>query len=266
MSFINQPTSPDNHFFIDTNVLLDIIYDQRQRHKLAMDFYKRFKNLELSVVFEVFKEANKVVEDYCSGFARDFSTFLISEEKHSTKWDDLSRGKKIKRLEDFKNWVNSRYKDDAVYPFYNAILTNVEVYLPDRSYSDIREFLLNLPSYFLLWLKVNIQTRFSIHIAISDISNDNVRKFQDELDKLMRSKYFDKTQKGDVRIIIELILLILYGSEVVREYKQVTFYTLDNLLSSNFFKFKREMPIMNDTEFNDLMKKGLERITIEAPY
>ncbi|MEM3860838.1 MAG: hypothetical protein QXV17_12260 [Candidatus Micrarchaeaceae archaeon] len=82
----------------------------------------------------------------------------------------------------------------------------------------------------------------------------------------MRPKYFDKTQKGDVRIIIELILLILYGSEVVREYKQVTFYTLDNLMSSNFFRFKKEMPIMNDTEFNDLMKKGFERITIEAPY
>ncbi len=49
---------------LDTNVVFDIIYNKRDRNSAAIDFYKQFKNLELTIPVKVKEECIKVLIKY----------------------------------------------------------------------------------------------------------------------------------------------------------------------------------------------------------
>lgn len=255
--------------FLDTNVRFDIIYPQRPRHIKAVDFYKRFKNLELCIENIVNKEANKVTLTYASNFGTDLIRFLESEEKHSQKWDELSRERRIKRIQDFISQIRGQYTGSDVFPFYMALINSVQTILPDYEFSELREYTIELPNYLLVWLRINIRTRFSLHIPSYDANDESVRRFQQELNKLMRDGYFEKEQSEDVLIFINLLLLLIVGGVggiSVKEYGDLLYYTEDQPALKSYVKFQSKAPSMKEKEYDEWLKRGLAGVKAEVPY
>lgn len=253
--------------FIDTNVLFDIVYPQRTRHTNAIAFYKGFRNLELCIENIVNKEANKVTIEYASNFGTDLIRFLVSEERHSPAWDALNRDRRVKRIQDFVSWIKGHYAPDSPsFPFYMAIITGIQVILPDYSLLELKEYVIELPNSLLDWLRTNIRSRFSIHVPIYDPEDESIRKFQQDLKGLMQDGYFEKRQSADVMIFINLFLLLLVGSASVKYINELYYYTYDHPALTSFEKFKGKGPLMKEGKYNEWLKKGLTAINMKEPY
>ena len=56
--------------FLDTNVVLDIIYPERPRSKDSTAFYMKFKNYELKIENQVYKECQSLAIKYLNYFTR----------------------------------------------------------------------------------------------------------------------------------------------------------------------------------------------------
>ncbi len=53
-----------------------------------MDFYKKFKNLELTILITVKEECGRVLFKYSTMFATDFNNFLGGQNTLRKHWDD----------------------------------------------------------------------------------------------------------------------------------------------------------------------------------
>ena len=77
--------------FLDTNLVLDIIYPERTRNKEAVEFYKRFRNYELAIEDQVQKECQTLMIRYLNKFSVDLQNYLSANDRHSKKWDLLDQ-------------------------------------------------------------------------------------------------------------------------------------------------------------------------------
>lgn len=68
--------------FLDTNLVLDIIYPERQRNKEAIEFYMKFRNYELKIENQVQKECQTLIIRYLNPFTVDLQNYISTNDRH----------------------------------------------------------------------------------------------------------------------------------------------------------------------------------------
>ncbi len=249
---------------IDTNIVFDIVFDivygGRYRHKIAIEFYKQFKNYELSIEKNVYTECSDVLYKYSSDFSMDFKNFLDSNSKFWNKMDKHDRSEIIDIF--LKNMDNKRGVDYI--PFYHGIIDKVEDDLIYFRKEDLIDFIFNLPSKMVKYLCESIESRFSTvfpdsYAEDTDIINDgNIN----ELYNMFINNYFNPRQSYDALILTSLIDIINYGNKI----DGINFYTCDGTFVKNFKKISSNKPSIQNMELKKYFLNGIENITFKKPY
>lgn len=217
---------------IDTNVVFDIVYDSRPRHKNAMETYKTFKNYELSISGKVNQECYKVVDDYSTRFSKEFINALKSQNRRGKNWDDMSVTQRAKFIKDFKNDIVNRQMSDYI-PFFKTIVEKIQDTIIYSNMNTIYEYVFHLTGMMDSYLYDAIATRFSI---IETAVDDTTRSYSNELEVIFNnSHFFRKNQSQDLAILIDLINVSnSYGENLINLY----FYTYDKRFVENITKIK----------------------------
>ncbi len=254
--------------FIDTNILFDIIYEGRLRHKKAMEFYKQFKNLELSVEPKVHAEANSVILKYIQNFAQDLNNFLFTKNRHSKPWDSLKPLERKKRLNEFLVEITKQKKDLApdFLPFYEGMIQAVQVEMMDNDFEELKEGLLTMPVSHLQLFKINVRNRFTYYSPAFDINRQDMLDFLSKLKDKLKNVYFTKEQRSDMEIIISVIHLVLFGNASGTAMKFIILYTNDKNMISNYGHICSTPPDLDQTDFNEMLKRGITSVNLDNPY
>ncbi len=252
--------------FIDTNILFDIIYKERTRHKKSIDFYRQFKNLEISVEIKVRAEANQVILKYINNFTSDLNNFLFTKDKHSTKWDLLTPLERIKRLDKFLDDYKKNKNKEEYFPFYNEMIMTLKNEIIDSTLYEIKEALIELPISHLQFFKVKIDSYFNFISPAFDVENNTIVLFNEKLKTKFKNKYFLNNQSFDMEIVINIFNLIILGSDSDIKFDFINFYTNDNKFITNYKNIKLNPPDLEETELNNLLSDKINLIKFINPY
>jgi hypothetical protein len=255
---------------LDTNVVFDLIYPDRPRYKKALEFYKNFKNLELSIEPKVNIECQRVTVEFIGKFSTDLENFLSHRNQRSKRWDQLNPKQRSDALNDFLNTHsnnnNSHAKD--ILSFYTYTMKTIRSNLVHLNYIEVKEYLLNLSSELLGNLRQQIFVRFSYIIPYYAIDKEEIIRFIDSLREsiLGLDKSFSSSQKEDFNILVSLIQIYTFGDSESRRYDSLLFYTNDENFLKSFNKLKNSDPSLNEKLLDGYLKKALEFISFEKPY
>ena len=263
---INLSDQPGH--FVDTNIVFDIIYDSRVRHERAVEFYKKFKNLELSIEPRVHSEANSVILDYIQNFSQDLNNFLYTKNRHTKHWDSLKPLERKKRLQEFLTEITRQKKDLSAdfFPFYKGMVDSVQVEMIDCDYEELKEALLEMPVQHLQMFKINVRNRFTYFSPAFDMDRQDMIDFEGKLKKKLKNEYFEKKQRADMEIVISILHIVLFGNDSEISIKFILFYTNDNDMMKNYGHLCDSPPDLEQTDFNDLLKKGISSVELNNPY
>lgn len=253
---------------LDTNVVFDLIYPDRPRYDRALQFYKNFKNLELSIETKVHTECEKVTIEFISKFITDLENFLASRNRRGKLWDGLNAKGRSEALNDFlsahSNNDKSRAKD--ILPFYTYAMKIIRSYLVHLSYTEIKEYLLSLSSELLGYLHQQILARFSIITPYYAIDKEEITKLSENLRESILGKSFPSSQKDDFNILVSLIQIYSFGNSENEKYDSLSFYTNDKEFIDSYKKLQESPQPLNEKLLNDYLNKALNSITFHKPY
>lgn len=230
--------------FLDTNVVLDIIYPERPRSKDATAFYMKFKNYELKIENQVYKECQSLAIKYLNYFTADLQNFISTNDRHSKKWDLLDQKKRSKLLTLFLDNIKEpgkNHKLDRI-PFYKSLINLSRHEIIYLNFKDLKDYLIGLASEVMRYLSEQIKTRFEYKLPYSPIEREDIIKFKTALLDSLRASVFKRDQIGDVYILSNIIHLLLYGDSDGNKYSEIVLFTYDKDFLNNFTKIKESPP------------------------
>ena len=253
---------------LDTNVVFDLIYPDRPRYDRALQFYKNFKNLELSIETKVHTECQRVTIEFIGKFTTDLENFLASRNRRGKHWDRLNAKGRSEALNDFliahSNNDKSHAKD--ILPFYSYAMKTIRSYLVQISYSEIKEYLLSLSSEILGYLRQQILARFSVITPYYAIDKEEITRLIESLRESILGKSFPSSQKDDFNILVSLIQIYSFGNSENEKYDSLSFYTNDDDFFESYNKLQKSPPPLDEKLLNDYLKEALKSITFHKPY
>ena len=216
---------------LDTNVVFDIIYKKRDRNSVAIDFYKKFKNLELTIPVTVKQECIKVLIKYSTSFATDFNNFLGSQNTLRKHWDDTDITGKTNLIKDFEKGLQNKRDYQVIRPFYENILNKIRKAIVFMTTQNINEFLLELPGTMQEYFVDSMNNMF-----ITIYPNNNAPGYFKTYEKFkeLLKEFFDTKESSDFDILLNLIMLILVGDSNNRKIDFINFYTSDKAFKKNY--------------------------------
>ena len=194
---------------LDTNVVYDIVYTKRNRNSVAMDFYKKFRNLELTVTSTVKEECVKVLIKYSTMFATDLTNFLNGHNALGKHWDDIEVKGKSNLVNDFEKSIQNKSDYKVIHPFYQNIIKKIKQSIIFMNTENINGYLLELPATMQEYLLDSIDNMFTT-ILPNSIANgfmDTNKKFETLL-----KGYFNSNESSDLKILVTLIMLVIAGN------------------------------------------------------
>ena len=256
------------HHFIDTNVVFDIIYEDRIRHHQAIEFYKKFLNLELCIETKVNGEGCSVILNYITQFSTDLNNYISVKNRHGKQWDELKPMERRKRLDDFLDEKNNQRKiisNDSL-PFYKQMIQLMKLNSIDSNIIEFREILIDLPMIHLENFKSNLRSRFTMHYPLLDFTEEKVLKFNESLKVKLKNGYFQKEQSVDMEIVISLLQLIIFGNASDVDIKRINFYTNDIKMIQNYQNIRDLPPELESASFETMLMNGITSVSIAKPF
>ena len=233
---------------LDTNVVFDIIYNKRDRNSAAIDFYKQFKNLELTIPVKVKEECIKVLIKYSTQFAKDFNNFLGGQNTLRKHWDDADTKGKANLINDFERNIKNKEDYKVIRPFYENILNKIRRTIIFMTTQNINEFLLELPGTIQEYLSDLMNNMFTI-IYPNMIAYGYFEKCGEF--KVLLKEFFDTKESSDFEILLNLIMLVLVGDGNNKKIDIIYFYTSDKKFMGNYkAMLKDRNKICNGTSNN----------------
>ena len=253
---------------LDTNVVFDIIYIQRPRFAEAHNFYTGFNNFALSIEPRVHKECNTVLLEYAVSFATELENYIVAKQKHMKAWNLLKPSQRKSLLNGFVSFAVQRNGDDqdGKIPFYRQIIDKVGVELTRMTYSELREFLLEISPRMMGHLRAEMRARFVYLIPMVDIANIATYKFIDDLKNKLAGTYFKQKQSEDRAILVSVIHLITFGDTDGNSFESITFYTYDDPFLESYQAVCSNPPKLTLIDYDNYLTEGLRALTMRKPY
>ncbi len=216
---------------IDTNIVFDIIYSKRDRNSLAINFYKEFKNFELKISDVVKKECMKVLIKYTVEFSTDFNNFLGGQNSLGKHWDNMDTNSRSNFINDFVKGIKNKSNYKEIIPFYENLIKRIKKSVIFIDTENINKYLLELSSAMQEYFLDSLNMMFSTVIPNKNSLDftKNYKKFHD----LLRD-YFNEKQSSDFEILINLILLVIFGNMENNTVDLINFYSCDKKFIKNF--------------------------------
>ncbi len=251
---------------LDTNVVLDIIYDKRNGNNDATNFYKGFKNYELSIEDIVNKECYEVVNKKSLDFVHSFKNFIIYRNKIKKNWDYMNISQRRDLLKDFLKNTEDR-KSFENRPFYTNIIGLIGNEIIYMDTQDVLDYLLELPGKIQDFIYNALLDKFSIIHSLIDIIDPRMPKKFLNLKGIMADRgYFKQAQKNDSEILLNMIYMINNGTSENNKVNFIHFYTMDLTFIKIFDKIKLESSVVSHNNLDECFKKGIDGITFRKPY
>lgn len=220
-------------YVIDTNIAFDLIFDGRNRHRRAIEFYKHFKNLELTITDVIKQESIQVISKYSANFGEELNYFLDRKDAHSKKWDQLDFSERCKLIDDFIRDIKNRKDKNPYVPFYSNMLFHFKQDLCHMGMVEINEFRITLPGRMEKNFINDTKIMFTTLSTETDIDNYN------EKERIVRNaiqQYFIEKQSKDLNILVNLIILLNFRKIEKKNIDSLIFFTCDTTFRENFNK------------------------------
>lgn len=237
---------------VDTNIVFDIVYTERDRNTLAMKFYREFKNLELMISDTVKVECMKVIMKYSMEFARDFNNFLAIKNSRGKSWDKMNADSRTNFLSDFVKNTKTKNNYKVFHPFYENVMRKIKKVIIFIDSQKINKYLLELPSAIQDYFLESIKIMFSFVVPNTDSSEflKNSKKFE-----FLLKDYFDEKETSDFKILINLIMLVKVGDSQNNKIDSVLFYSCDKGFIKNFNTISQDKTIIfKNNQDSDISK------------
>ncbi len=255
-------TEIENCKLLDTNVVLDIIYDTRKRSKAAIKFYSKFKNYELGIENIVLKESNRIILESANEFIVHFSNFIKKwKDLKNKSWDDSTYSERLRIIEDFKKHVSEGEGTNKYKEFIIDVIDKIGYRLSELEVCKINKLFIDLPGYLVNELNKQIKAKFRIIIPYSPSSKDDLNDVN--LLKNILNDIFKERGSFDRDILINLIILILNGDVDENHYKQIEFYTEDEDFINNFNIARSKI---EKVELKVTLKDSFKKIAFQKGY
>ncbi|MHB8561349.1 MAG: hypothetical protein ACYDAP_09365 [Thermoplasmataceae archaeon] len=253
--------------FLDTNLVLDIIYPERTRNKEAVEFYKRFRNYELAIEDQVQKECQTLMIRYLNKFSVDLQNYISANDRHSKKWDLLDQKKRSKILTDFigEHKKLGQKNNGDYFPFYKSLINLSRHEIIYLNFRDLKEYLMSLPSEVMRFLSEQIRTRFDYKIPYNSIEREDIIKFRQALNDSLLTSVFKRGQRGDRYILVNIIHLLLFGDSDGKNYDKIVLFTYDKDFFDNFNQIKASPPAIIPFNLVENYPEILENLSFEIP-
>lgn len=252
--------------FIDTNIVLDIIYEKRNYNSKAINFYKQFKNYELSIENVVKKECFKVVNNKSIDFAGDLMDYINTQKIDQTCWNNMKIESRQAFLNDFVNNKNYR-KCDENKPFYSNMINKIHDEIMYLNIDDFSGYLLDLTSKMQEYMNIELNARFIERYPGYDISKNVLPPIILKLKAfLIQNAYFKTNQEKDMGIFINLVHLVNFGEYKDDPVDSIKFYTMDSTFIKNFGKLQKCEINSPNRELTEYLQNGINNISFISPY
>lgn len=253
---------------LDTNVVLDVVYQERDHHQDSDKFYRTFNYFELSICSRVYEECNRVIINYTTRFGSDLLAYIESKQRRKKHWDAKDRSERKGVLLGFLSDMAIRYKNDSngYLPFYKAILDRSRTNIQKMQFSELKEFLLEIPRIMLLYLQGEIKARFKVINQFVDIQQSDTFEFTDKLKNVFSNPYFAHRQSEDRRILVNMIGIIVFGDTENNKYSDVTFHTCDQPFTESFANITQLPPKLKNAKYDSYLSIALRALNFSRPY
>lgn len=256
---------------LDTNIVLDIIYNKRENHNIALEFYKKFNNYELSIENIVAVECFNVINKKVSDFTSDFRNFIISRDKLKKNWDSLEPIRRSEVLNDFLK-DDSRKKFKGNLPFFISIIEEIRDEIIYYNLDNVLKYLLELPGELEEFFKQTLDNKLTIiypntevlNIADHEI-NTNFKKMINFQAIIKNSNIFKSNQQRDLEILVNLVNIKNYGT-IDSQVSFIYFYLNDSTFENNFKAIKNKMPELTAHDVNKNYIGWMNNIEFRNPY
>ena len=253
--------------FLDTNLVLDIIYPERKRNKEAVEFYKKFRNFELAIENQVFQECQKLIIRYLNKFTLALQNYISKNDRRSKKWDLQDQKKRSRILTDFLQEEKERAlkNNEDYFPFYKSLINlsrNEIIYL---NFNDLKDYLISLPVEVMRFLSEQLKTRFEYILPLNSIEREDIIRFREALNNALAESVFKTRERGDRYILLNIVHILLFGDSNGKIYDSIVVFTNDANFLKNFNRVKASPPGLNLSHLVEDYPGILEKLSFEMP-
>lgn len=250
---------------VDTEILLDIVYQERTDHKDAMEFFNRYGKQGLALESNVNRMCQRILLKQVGRFVNDFGEMIQGKDEgegNATIWDQVDIAGKEKLLENFKvRSEESTFMNDNCYRrFILSIVEKAKPYMIRMDSIHIRQYLQILPASLTDYLSTGIKENFSYLVPVNSADGKDTVNMRREL-----YDYFSIQARENAVTLANLISLILYGNSAGKNYISINFFTSDQVFIENFSKIKEDLN-PKDLDNGNHVKAALQSISFEKPY
>jgi predicted nucleic acid-binding protein len=250
---------------VDTEILLDIVYQERPDHQDAMEFFNRYGKQGLALESNVNRMCQRILLKQVGRFVKEFGEMIQGkdeDEGNATIWDQADTAGKEKMLENYKvrTEESTSMNDSGYRRFSLSIVEKAKSYLIRMDSSHIRQYLQILTASLTDYLSTSIKENFSYLVPVNSTDGKDTVNMRREL-----YDYFSIDARENAVTLANLISLILYGNSAGKNYISINFFTSDRVFIENFRKIKEDLN-PEDLDRGNHVKAALKSITLEKPY
>ena len=250
---------------IDSEILMDIIYQDRPEHQKAMEFFNRYGKQGLALESNVNRLCQSKVLNQAGKFVKFFGEMVQERDGNQGTaiiWDKSDVEGREKLLEHFKERIeeSALVEGNGFRSFSFSILERAKPYMIQMDSTRIRKYLQIIPASLTDYLSTGIKENFSYLVPVNSANGKDTVNMRREL-----YDYFPIDSGENAITLANLISLILYGNSAGKKYISINFFTSDQGFIENFRKINDDLN-PDDLDNGTEVKAALKSIVFEKPY
>jgi hypothetical protein len=257
--------------FLDTNVVFDIIYSERKRHKKSLQFYQNFKNLELRVSGKVLIEIGELLNSSLTALVLRIRDSIKHLELSGRRWDDLQLSQRRKVLIEFENDINNDKKLIKMNQMEFVLngFRKLENIILKYNFEEIQEALLSVADDLSEEVFSKVNSLFSPVYLDHDKVDSKQIEYSKKIDSKVISRFFNNLSSSkDKDIVMELLFYLGFGAKD-ENFRQIVLYTMDSGFEKNYLNFKNsknECENYCEQEISNFLKSTCSNLYVEIAY